>query len=229
MRILFVEDSEDLASAISEHFRRSGHALDHAMTVEEAILLLESADANSFDLVLLDLMLPDGSGRSVLDWIRARGSNVPVIVLTARSQVTDRVKVLDLGADDYLTKPVDFSELDARCRAVLRRRMGQSRNLIKLGGLEFDPSQATASLDGRTISLRSRELRLLEVMLAAPGQVFPKATLLEKLYDFAEEPNENAIEVYIGRLRRKLSGSGIAIETIRGVGYRIRELGDAAL
>ncbi len=221
MRVLLVEDSIDLANAIAEHFRRDGHAVDHAETVDDARFMLMSGDPDSYDIVLLDLMLPDGFGSSVLDWLRARGSSVAVLVLTARSQVTDRVSLLDLGADDYLTKPVDFSELNARCRAVLRRKQGKSNNLTKVGDLEFDASHATVYVRGEPVPLRSRELRLLEVMLASPGALHAKGSLLEKLFDLAEEPSENAIEVYIGRLRKKLEGSNISIETVRGVGYRL--------
>lgn len=221
MRFLLVEDSDELAAAIAEHFRDGGHALDRAATVDDAKLMLGTAGPDSFDLVLLDLNLPDGTGRTVLNWLRERGDTVPVLVLTARSQVTDRVRFLDLGADDYLTKPFDFTELDARCRAILRRRNGKSQNVVQLGDLEFDAAHAAVYVKGDRVVLRSRELRLLEVMLAHPGTVHAKASLLDKLFDFADEPTENAIEVYIGRLRRKLADSTIRIETVRGVGYRL--------
>lgn len=228
MRLLLVEDNEDLGDALERHFRADGHAVDWARTAPEAgdFLRVGAAGAPSgYDLVVLDIMLPGGDGRQILQQIRASESDLPVLVLTARSQVADRVHLLDLGADDYMTKPFDVAELDARCRAVVRRRHGKTQSLIQVGGLELDAAASTVTAAGQPLDLRSRELRLLEVLLSSPGQVFSKAQLMDKLFGLAEDASENAIEVYIGRLRRKIHNGGVVIETVRGLGYRLREAG----
>jgi len=229
MRLLLVEDNEDLGDALERHFRADGHAVDWARTAPEAGDYLHvasggsSGGATGYDLVVLDIMLPGGDGRQILQQIRSGQSDLPVLVLTARSQVADRVHLLDLGADDYMTKPFDVAELDARCRAVVRRRHGKAQSVVQLGGLQFDAAASTVTVAGQPLDLRSRELRLLEVLIAAPGQVFSKAQLMDKLFGLADDASENAIEVYIGRLRRKILNSGVAIETVRGLGYRLRE------
>ncbi|GAB4360859.1 MAG: response regulator transcription factor [Kiloniellaceae bacterium] len=228
MRLLLVEDNEDLGDALERHFRADGHAVDWARTAPEAGDFLRvgtAAGASGYDLVVLDIMLPGGDGRQILQQIRSGNSDLPVLVLTARSQVADRVHLLDLGADDYMTKPFDVAELDARCRAVVRRRHGKAQSVVSLGGLQFDAAASTVSAGGQPLDLRSRELRLLEVLMASPGQVFSKAQLMDKLFGLADDASENAIEVYIGRLRRKIANSGVAIETVRGLGYRLREAG----
>lgn len=223
MRLLLVEDTPDLGEAIMQHFRSSGHAVDWVTTLAEAKACI-STDLENYDLMILDIMLPDGSGADVLNEQRANNSSLPIVVLTARSQVADRVQFLDLGADDYITKPFHFDELDARCRAVLRRRQGKSKNLVSYGALELDVAGKTVWCGGEQLALRSREFRLLEAFLVSPKSIFSKSQLLEKLYSLDEEPSENAIEVYVGRLRRKLSGTGVSIETVRGLGYRLSEL-----
>jgi len=224
MRLLLVEDNEDLGDALGRHFRADGHAVDWARTAPEAADYLR-AEASGYDLVVLDIMLPGGDGRQILQQIRNRENDLPVLVLTARSQVADRVHLLDLGADDYMTKPFDVAELDARCRAVVRRRHGKTQNLIQLGALELDAAASTVTAAGQPLDLRSRELRLLEVLIASPGQVFSKTQLMDKLFGLAEDASENAIEVYVGRLRRKIQDSGVVIDTVRGLGYRLREAG----
>jgi len=222
MRLLLVEDNEDLGDALDRHFRVDGHAVDWARTAPEAADYLQAGGAE-YDLVVLDIMLPGGDGRQILQRIRAQQGDLPVLVLTARSQVADRVHLLDLGADDYMTKPFDVAELDARCRAVVRRRHGKVQSLVQVGGLTFDAAASTVTAAGQPLDLRSRELRLLEVLLSSPGQVFSKAQLMDKLFGLAEDASENAIEVYIGRLRRKIHNGGVVIETVRGLGYRLRE------
>ena len=225
MRLLLVEDNEDLGDALERHFRVDGHAVDWARTAPEAEDYLHVAAAkdggSGYDLVVLDIMLPGGDGRQILQQIRGGDSDLPVLVLTARSQVTDRVHLLDLGADDYMTKPFDVAELDARCRAVVRRRHGMTQSLMQVGKLELDAAASTVTAAGEPLDLRSRELRLLEVLLSSPGQVFSKAQLMDKLFGLAEDASENAIEVYIGRLRRKIHNGGVVIETVRGLGYRM--------
>ena len=195
-----------------------GHVVDHAPTLEAAETFRATTD---YDLILLDIMLPDGDGRDFLKAHRGAADPTPVIVTTARSQVSDRVGSLDLGADDYITKPFDFSELEARCRAVLRRRGGAARNVLTLGDVEFDPLGGTLLVRGASIALRNRELRLLEVFASAHEQIFPKAKLINRLFSYDEEVSENAIEVYVARLRRHLDGSRVEIRTVRGVGYAL--------
>jgi len=217
MRFLLVEDNAELGEAIIARLSLDGHAVDHASTLGEARDWLAVAE---YDLMLLDVMLPDGDGRSFLRETRTT-ERLPVIVLTARSQVSDRVDTLDLGADDYLTKPFDFGELEARCRAVLRRRGTPAPTVIPLGTAQFDPSSGTLTHAGESQPLRNRELRLLEVFARNQGQILSKSQLLDRLFSQDAEVSENAIEVYIGRLRKRLSETGVQIETVRGVGYRM--------
>ncbi|NNE87599.1 MAG: response regulator transcription factor [Silicimonas sp.] len=220
MRFLLIEDNANLAGAVVERLQLDGHAVDHAGTLDDASACVEAAD---YDLILLDIMLPDGDGRSFLQSHRNARKSTPIIVTTARSEVSDRVSLLDLGADDYITKPFDFSELEARCRAVLRRRGGVAANRRAFAGATLDSSSGTLEVAGETLSLRNRELRLLEVFFATPRQVFSKAHLMDRLFSFSDEVGENAIEVYVGRIRKKLEGSDARIETVRGLGYRLVE------
>lgn len=217
MRFLLVEDNIELGEAVTARLSLDGHAVDHARTLAEADEWLAVAD---YDLMLLDVMLPDGDGREFLRRTRT-AERLPVIVLTARSQVSDRVDTLDLGADDYITKPFDFGELEARCRAVLRRRGTPTPALVPLGDALFDPSGGTLSHAGKTTPLRNRELRLLEVFARNKGQILSKSQLLDRLFSQDAEVSENAIEVYVGRLRKRLAAAGVEIETVRGVGYRM--------
>jgi two-component system response regulator TctD len=212
-----VEDNQELSEAVVNRLALDGHAVDHAASLSEAEDFLAAA---RYDLILLDVMLPDGDGREFLTRSRAR-LETPVIVLTARSQVSDRVGALDRGADDYITKPFDFSELEARCRAVLRRRGGSARNEIALGTAIFDPLAGTLSHKGVSTELRNREIRLLEVFARSPGQILSKSQLMDRLFSYDAAVTENAIEVYVGRLRRRIEGMGVRIETVRGVGYRM--------
>ena len=141
--------------------------------------------------------------------------------MTARSEVSDRVSVLDLGADDYVTKPFDFAELEARCRAVLRRKGVALQTVQHFAGMTFNPLTATLTVNGEMRELRNRELRLLEILMAAPERIFSKGQICDRLFSYAESVSDNAIEVYVGRLRKKMEGSGARIETVRGVGYRL--------
>ncbi|MBI1218671.1 MAG: response regulator [Rhodobacteraceae bacterium] len=218
MRFLLVEDNDALAASVADRLRLDGHAVDRAATLGAAADCLR---ATGYDLILLDIMLPDGDGRDFLQAHRAARRDTPVIVTTARAAVAERIDMLDLGADDYLTKPFDFAELEARCRAVLRRRGGAAQTVQTFPGFTFDPLTATLTIDGEPRELRNRELRLLEVLLAAPERIFSKSQLCDRLFSFAEPVTDNAIEVYVGRLRKKLEGSGARIETLRGVGYRL--------
>lgn len=220
MRFLLVEDNPGLASAISDRLGMDGHVVDHAEDLQRAE---EFASSGEYDLILLDIMLPDGDGRDFLNTHRRQQDDTPVIVLTARSEISDRVGVLDLGADDYITKPFDFAELEARVRAVLRRRSGGGQNQKRFGDLIFDRLSGTLEIGDEQISLRNKELRLLEVLLASPGKIFSKSNLVDRLFSYDEDVSENAIEVYVARLRKHLKGSSVEIATVRGLGYRIAE------
>ncbi|CUH49983.1 response regulator transcription factor [Ruegeria atlantica] len=218
MKFLLVEDNLDLANAISSRMQLDGHVVDHAANLEDARAFVATEE---YDLILLDIMLPDGDGREFLRQHRASRLDTPVIVLTARSQVSDRIGSLDLGADDYITKPFDHAELEARCRAVLRRKSGSSKSTIEVGGIIFDPVAGHLTVDGVTLSLRNRELRMIELFINAPGQVFSKQKLADRLFSYDDNVSDNAIEVYVGRLRKHLEKSGMKITTLRGLGYRL--------
>lgn len=218
MKFLLVEDNVQLADAISSRMRLDGHVIDHAARLEDATAFVETGE---YDLILLDIMLPDGDGRVFLKQHRASHLDTPVIILTARSQVSDRIDSLDLGADDYVTKPFDHAELEARCRAVLRRKAGTSQTTIETGGIVFNPLAGYMAVRGQSVTLRNRELRLLELLLNAPGQVLSKQKLSDRLFSYDDDVSENAIEVYIARLRKHLEKSDLKITTLRGLGYRL--------
>jgi len=220
MRILVIEDDTDIGEGIVESIRTMGHSVDWArdgVTGEEWL-----AD-NSYQLVVLDLMLPGVDGMTLLRRLREQRNDVPVLVLSARVEIDDRIDSLDRGADDYLVKPFDSRELQARVRSLLRRHTGERSNQLRCGRLIYDRAARLAKVDGRIIGLSRRELSLLEIFLARQSQVFSKAQLLDQLFGYNAEPTENSIEVMIARLRRKLIGSGVEIATQRGVGYRIVE------
>jgi len=218
MRFLLIEDNQALANAVIERLSLDSHIVDHAADLATAWDYTATAE---YDLILLDIMLPDGDGRNFLEQHRSAKSRTPVIVLTARSEVSDRVGILDLGADDYMVKPIDFSELEARCRAVLRRQTGAAHNTIHFGEIEFDSLSATLKVNGTEVKLRTKELRLFEVFINSPNQIFPKPQLLDRLFSYDVEASENAIEVYVGRLRKHLIGSNVSITTVRGLGYKL--------
>ncbi len=218
MRFLLVEDNADLAETVQTRFSLDGHAVDWAPTLFVAEDHLAVAD---YDLILLDIMLPDGDGRDFLAAHRRAQRTTPVIVMTARSAVSDRVALLDTGADDYITKPFDFLELSARVRAVLRRQTGQAEPSQCFADLTFDPLKAAIHFGGETRELRNRELRLFEILISAPDRIFSKSQLYDRMFSASEVVSDNAIEVYVGRVRKKLDGSKARIETVRSVGYRL--------
>ena len=218
MKFLLVEDNQELANAISSRMRLDGHVVDHAEKLGDASAFVATGD---YDLILLDIMLPDGDGRTFLKQHRSSELDTPVIVLTARSQVSDRIGSLDLGADDYVTKPFDHAELEARCRAVLRRKSGATKTRVEIGGIVFDPVAGHLAVGGAVVTLRNRELRLLELFLNAQGKVFSKQKLVDRLFSLDDDVSENAIEVYVGRLRKHLQPSRLKITTLRGLGYRL--------
>ncbi|MBK5565520.1 response regulator transcription factor [Ensifer sp. 2YAB10] len=218
MRIFLVEDTRDVGEAISRRLEKVGHTVDWQTDGQTAADILEFTD---YDLVILDVMLPGLDGFEILRHLRARRKTTPVLVLTARSEIEDRVGALDLGADDYLVKPFDFRELEARTRVLLRRRQGDPTNLIECGDLVLDRNSRSVRVGNREVQLKRREITLLEVLAARPGRVFSKDELLDRLFGFDENVNPNAVELYVGRLRKKIEGSSVRIVTIRGLGYQL--------
>lgn len=219
MRILLVEDTHDVGEAIAKRFEAIGHAVDW---VTDGRAAAEIIDFTEYSLIILDVMLPGMDGFELLKRLRKSGNTVPVLVLTARSEIEDRVGALDLGADDYLVKPFDFRELEARARVLIRRRTGgEATNLIKCGDIAIDRGARSVHVGKREVQLKRRELTLLEVMAARPGRVFSKDELLDQIFGFDEAANANAIELYVGRLRKKLEGAQARIVTVRGLGYQL--------
>ena len=216
MRMLLVEDDRVLGQAVRDQSAADGHSVDWVTRVRDAEAAIVSAP---YELVLLDLMLPDGGGLDFLKARRISGDVTPVIVLTARDQISDRIAALDAGADDYLVKPFDLSELSARVRAVSRRYAGNPNPLVLVADLEIDLAARSIRKAGKAVQLTRREWSLFEAFVQRPSQLMSKAQLEERLYSFDAEVESNTIEVYIGRLRRKL-GADI-IETVRGMGYRL--------
>ena len=216
MRVLVVEDQEDLAEAIAGRLRKRGYAVDVAMDGSEAD---ERLRRENYHLVVLDLILPGLDGKAVLQGLRRRRSMTPVLVLTARSEVEDMVGVLDTGADDYLVKPFDFREFEARCRALLRRPHGMAAGTVRFGNLAFDAAARRVAVAGRPVELTGREFRLLELLLANLGRVLGKGVLINRLCGREEAAGPNAIELYVSRLRRKLDGASVQVRTLRGTSY----------
>jgi DNA-binding response OmpR family regulator len=219
LKILIVEDTLELAHSLKSFFRLEKNQVEIAVDLEEA---KHFVSVSHFDMILLDITLPDGDGRDFLRALRNSNNNVPVIVMTARSEISDRIDLLDIGADDYIVKPFDFAEIEARCRAVLRRHRGQDQLALSFGGVTLFPLMAELEKNGIRVSLRNRELRLLEIFFNSPDIIFSKDQLTDRLFSISEEISENAIEVYVGRARKKLSGSNTEIETVRGMGYRLK-------
>ncbi|MSU88817.1 response regulator [Rhodobacteraceae bacterium 2CG4] len=219
MRILLVEDTTDVADAVAESFRRRGDAVDHVASVEAA---QDSIAVQDYDVAILDIGLPDGSGTDVLRTLRARRKATPVLMLTARSDIDDRVAALDGGADDYLVKPFDLRELEARVRALARRTGPDRSGTVRFGDLVFDPAGSTVEAAGRPLALTRREFSLLEALLADRGRVIPKQRILDRMFSFDDDQvGPNTVEIYVARLRRKLDGSSVAIRTLRGLGYQL--------
>jgi two-component system OmpR family response regulator len=216
MRILLVEDDRVIAGAVREESESEGHSVDWAGRLDEAADALATA---RFDLILLDLMLPDGRGLPFLRALRAKGDRTPVIIMTALDQVSDRIEGLKAGADDYMVKPFDLSELSARIGAVSRRYAGNPNPRKELGDLSIDIAQRSLTRGGRPVPLTAREWVLLEAFLQKPGQLLSKAVLEERLYSFDTEVESNTIEVHVSRLRKKLGSEVIVTE--RGLGYRL--------
>ncbi|WP_144107911.1 response regulator [Paraburkholderia sp. BCC1886] len=217
MRLLLVEDDEMIAESVSGALRRAGYAVDWANDGRAAELSLGNG---VYDLVLLDLGLPKRDGIDVLNTYRKNGGAAPVIILTARDAVEERIRGLDAGADDYLIKPFDLDELAARIRALLRRRTGQKQPVYAHGELTLDPAAHDVAKNGVPMPLVPREFALLQALIEEPTRVFTKAELEEKLYGWGEEVGSNTIEVHVHSLRRKIGADQVV--TVRGVGYRLK-------
>lgn len=223
MRILIVEDATDVAEAIAIRLGKSGMACDVADSCAAAEDFLA---VQRYDAIVLDINLPDRNGTELLQDIRAAGDRTPVLMLTAMFSVDDRVSALDLGADDYLIKPFDQRELQARLRALVRREAEQKSDVLVLGPLCFSPAALSATLDGTPLNLTRREATLLGLLLRNQKNPLSKSRLYDGLFAFDDaDVGLNAIELYIARLRKKLSASTVVIETKRGVGYRIFDNG----
>lgn len=224
MRVLLVEDEVLLGEALAAGLRQRGHAADWFADGSQADAALATA---GYDAVVLDLGLPGGDGMQWLRRWRGRGLALPLLVLTARDGVDDRVAGLDAGADDYLVKPITLDELAARLRAMLRRSAGRAQAVWQHGGLTYDPARKAVQWCGAAVELTARELALLEALLAHPGRVLSKAQLQEKLYDWSgPEPESNSLEVHVHHLRRKIDPA--IVRTVRGVGYALGEAGPPA-
>ncbi|MCI4440859.1 winged helix family two component transcriptional regulator [Tibeticola sediminis] len=222
MRILIAEDDQVLADGLLRTLRASGAAVDHVADGAQADAALMTN--TEFDLLILDLGLPRLHGFEVLRRLRARGATLPVLILTAADSVEERVKGLDLGADDYMAKPFSLQELEARVRALVRRGMGAASSIIRHGPLTYDQAGRVATIDGKMVELSARELGLLEVLLQRAGRLVSKEQLVERLCEWGEEVSNNAIEVYIHRLRKKIERGPIRIATVRGLGYCLEKL-----
>lgn len=218
MRALLVEDHEGLGGSLSEALRAALFTVDWVRSFHDAAAF---ADLNPYDVILLDLGLPDGDGLELIRTWRAVGRATPVLVLTARGELNDRITGLDEGADDYLVKPFELREMISRCRALLRRPGDMAPARIRLGGLEVEPATGAATFRGTRLPLNRREKQLLLALVRRPGQVCTRAHLEHLLYDHAAEPTLNALEVSMSRLRGSLRAAGLvdAIRTVRGVGY----------
>ena len=216
MRILLAEDNAELARSVSESLAQMGHAVDHIGDGGHAASMLQT---EPYDLLVLDLNLPGRHGLDVLKELRARGSDVPVLILTAQADTESRVRGLDLGADDYLAKPFALAELEARVRALLRRVQHTASPVIDFGALRFDTVSREVQVDGKELALTRRERGVLEVLLQFQGRVVSKERIAEHLFSFDDEVSVTAIELYVHRLRKKLDCPAIGIRTVRGLGY----------
>lgn len=220
MRILIVEDDISLAAGLKNALGRAGVAVDHETT---GLSALEVAPSEAYSLIVLDLRLPDMPGQEVLHRLRGDGCEVPILILTALGDVKNKVKCLDLGADDYLTKPFDLDEFEARVRALTRRGKGRAAPVLRCGDLVFETSSATVTLGNVPLSLRRRELTVLTILMAHAGQLVRKEQLISEVFSFDDPVGPNAIELYIGRLRQKLGPEAPKIRTVRGLGYLMEQ------
>lgn len=218
MRILLVEDAADVAEAIIACTRRMGHDTDWESNGTRAA---GRVIADFYDLLILDVMLPGTDGLALLRRVRAHKLDTQVLMLTARGEIEERVEALDLGANDYLVKPFDFRELEARIRALQRQGTGNTANVLACANLTMDRKSHAVHLDGQALDLTRRETMLLELLIARPGRIFSKDELIDRLFGIDDNPNANTVEQHVARLRKKLSGAHFTIRTLRGLGYQV--------
>jgi DNA-binding response OmpR family regulator len=223
MRVLLVEDQLEMVAALRAALTRHDMIVDHALNLSEAEVI--AADGN-YDAVVLDRQLPDGDGLSLIPKLRASGNVVPVLVLTARGDLADRVAGLDNGADDYLAKPFAFEELLARLRALLRRPAGVQSDIVRVGRISFDFTHREASIEGKALEMPRRELLVLEALVRRMGRMVQRASLMEAVFSLDDEVQPNALDTHVSRLRRKLADADarVTINGIRGVGYLLRDV-----
>jgi len=220
MRILLVEDDQRIAHFIKKGLGEGGYIVDLALDGGEAI---DQVAATSYDLVVLDIMLPGVDGFAVLETIRGQGFRMPVLMLTARDATEDKVRGLDAGADDYLTKPFSFAELEARVRALLRRGAVEPTAHLTLGDLVLDPVSHLVRRGEATIELTPKEYAVLEYFMRSPGRVLTRTMIIEHVWQYQFDTDTNLVDVYMNRLRRKLNDpEGRLLQTVRGVGYTLR-------
>jgi DNA-binding response OmpR family regulator len=225
MKLLVVEDEEKIANLLKKGLRSRGHDVDVTSNGEQALRL---ATTSSYDAILLDLMLPVRDGLDVLRSLRVRGVTTPVMIVTARGEISERVEGLNLGADDYIAKPFSVDEIAARVQALVRRVTGETINRYRVGDLEMDLEKREVKRGRRKIDLTEREFRLLEHLLRTAGQVVTRTQIIERVWEYRFDPGTNLVDVYIQRLRRKIDDdAGVKlIHTVRGVGYRIAPDGE---
>lgn len=219
MKVLVVEDAEDVAFAICERLKARGNRTEHCARGDEAIDMIKLGD---YDAVILDVNLPGANGFEILASLRAENIDTPIVVLTARDHIGDKVNMLDLGADDYMVKPFALEELEARLRAIARRNEGRASPALSVGDLKLDQTARSISCDGKPLDLGGREVQLLEYLMQKPDQTVSKEQLVAKLFGYDETGSPNAVELLVSRLRRKLEKSTVKIVTQRGVGYQLQ-------
>jgi two-component system response regulator TctD len=219
MNVLLVEDNFDVGEAVEKRLRAAGHLVTWNTDGRDVDRALED---DPFDAVILDLTLPGADGISILRSIRRQRQDLPVLVITAKAEIDDKVSLLDLGADDYLVKPFDMRELEARLRALVRRPAGHFTSVLKLGDLELDAAGRVVSQAGRVVDLGKREFSLLQALMTKAGRVVTRERLMSRLSDLEDGGSDNALELLVSRLRRKISGSGVEVVTVRGVGYLVQ-------
>ena len=220
MRIILIEDQPDLAHWLARALTASGYVVD---VIGDGIDADNALKTEEYDLAILDMNLPRLSGETILQRLRARHQTLPVLVLTARGELSDKVKGLEMGADDYLVKPFELDELEARLKALLRRHQGHESVWLQCGDLRYSKQQQFFELAGKLLTLTRREHTVLEVLIRRKGQPLNRERLFNQVFTLDDNANQEAIEVYIHRLRKKLDGSNVSITTLRGLGYLLEQ------
>ena len=227
MRVLLIEDERKIAGFVCAGLKEQGFVVEHCANGDAGF---ERASNSQYDVILLDIMLPGRDGLSILKGLRKAGNATPVILLTARNELDDRVEGLSLGADDYLGKPFFVEELIARIHALMRRVSGERQNILAVGELRLDRITREVTWHGKTVDLTGREFNLIEYLMRSPGRVFTRTQILEHVWGYDFDPTTNVVDVCIQRIRKKLTSFGLSsdgespIESVRGVGYRFRKL-----